>query len=183
VTHAGGGIARIKVGAATETELKDKKLRYEDALNAVKSALKTGILPGGGSTLAYLLRFEDEICNAIEDEDEKRGAKIVFNSLAAPVCQIAKNCGIEGQIVLSKVIDKDFGYGFNAANFEYGDLFDAGVVDSAQVTLSALENSASIAGLVLTTEALIHEIPQDLSEDEKLAAMDAAAGMGGMDYM
>ena len=99
------------------------------------------------------------------------------------VCQIAKNCGIEGQIVLSKVIDKDFGYGFNAANFEYGDLFDAGVVDSAQVTLSALENSASIAGLVLTTEALIHEIPQDLSEDEKLAAMDAAAGMGGMDYM
>merc|ERR1711924_287950 len=115
--------------------------------------------------------------------DEKRGAKIVFNSLAAPVCQIAKNCGIEGQIVLSKVIDKDFGYGFNAANFEYGDLFDAGVVDSAQVTLSALENSASIAGLVLTTEALIHEIPQDLSEDEKLAAMDAAAGMGGMDYM
>ena len=112
-----------------------------------------------------------------------RGAKIVFNSLAAPVCQIAKNCGIEGQIVLSKVIDKDFGYGFNAANFEYGDLFDAGVVDSAQVTLSALENSASIAGLVLTTEALIHEIPQDLSEDEKLAAMDAAAGMGGMDYM
>merc|ERR1712147_492567 len=125
-------------------ELKDKKLRYEDALNAVKSALKTGILPGGGSTLAYLLRFEDEICNAIEDE-----------------------------IVLSKVIDKDFGYGFNAANFEYGDLFDAGVVDSAQVTLSALENSASIAGLVLTTEALIHEIPQDLSGDEKLAAMDA----------
>ena len=183
VAALGGGIARIKVGAATETELKDKKLRYEDALNAVKSALKTGILPGGGSTLAYLLRFEDEICNAIEDEDEKRGAKIVFNSLSAPVCQIAKNCGIEGQIVLSKVIDKDFGYGFNAANFEYGDLFDAGVVDSAQVTLSALENSASIAGLVLTTEALIHEIPQDLSEDEKLAAMDAAAGMGGMDYM
>merc|ERR1711887_159369 len=183
VAALGGGIARIKVGAATETELKDKKLRYEDALNAVKSALKTGILPGGGSTLAYLLRFEDEICNAIEDEDEKRGAKIVFNSLSAPVCQIAKNCGIEGQIVLSKVIDKDFGYGFNAANFEYGDLFDAGVVDSAQVTLSALESSASIAGLVLTTEALIHEIPQDLSEDEKLAAMDAAAGMGGMDYM
>ena len=183
VAKLGGAIGRIKVGAATETELKDKKLRYEDALNAVKSALKTGILPGGGSTLAYLLRFEDEICNAIEDEDEKRGAKIVFNSLSAPVCQIAKNCGIEGQIVLSKVIDKDFGYGFNAANFEYGDLFDAGVVDSAQVTLSALENSASIAGLVLTTEALIHEIPQDLSEDEKLAAMDAAAGMGGMDYM
>ena len=183
VAKLGGAIGRIKVGAATETELKDKKLRYEDALNAVKSALKTGILPGGGSTLAYLLRFEDEICNAIEDEDEKRGAKIVFNSLSAPVCQIAKNCGIEGQIVLSKVIDKDFGYGFNAANFEYGDLFDAGVVDSAQVTLSALENSASIAGLVLTTEALIHEMPQDLSEDEKLAAMDAAAGMGGMDYM
>ena len=102
---------------------------------------RPGSLPGGGSTLAYLLRFEDEICNAIEDEDEKRGAKIVFNSLSAPVCQIAKNCGIEGQIVLSKVIDKDFGYGFNAANFEYGDLFDAGVVDSAQVTLSALENS------------------------------------------
>jgi chaperonin GroEL len=183
VAALGGGIARIKVGAATETELKDKKLRYEDALNAVKSALKTGILPGGGCTLSYLLRFEDEICDAIEDEDEMRGAKIVFRSLEAPVCQIAKNCGIEGQIVLAKTLDQPFGYGFNAANFEYGDLFEAGVLDSAQVTLSALENAASIAGMVLTTEALVYEIPQDLSEDEKLAQMDQMAGMGGMDYM
>jgi chaperonin GroEL len=85
--------------------------------------------------------------------------------------------------VLSKVLDKDFGYGFNAANFEYCDLIEAGVVDSAQVTLSALENSASIAGLVLTTEALIHEIPVRLSEEEKYAQMDQAAGMGGMEYM
>jgi chaperonin GroEL len=183
VAALGGGIARIKVGAATETELKDKKLRYEDALNAVKSALKTGILPGGGSTLAYCLRFRDEVVNAIDDEDERRGADIVFNSLSAPVCQIAKNCGIEGQIVLSKCLEKGFGYGYNAATGEYGDLFEAGVVDSAQVTLSALENSASISGLVLTTEALIHEIPKEMSEMDKLAAMDQQAGMGGMEYM
>ena len=183
VAALGGGIARIKVGAATETELKDKKLRYEDALNAVKSALKMGILPGGGSTLSYLLRKRDDIAGAMDDEDERRGAEIVFNSLAAPVCQIAKNAGLEGQVVLSKVEGKPFGFGYNAATDEYCDLFEAGVVDSAQVTLSALENSASIAGLVLTTEALIHEIPVEMSEMDKLAAMDGAAGMGGMEYM
>ena len=183
IAALGGGIARIKVGAATETELKDKKLRYEDALNAVKSALKVGILPGGGSTLAYLLRERDEISSRFEDEDERRGADIVFNSLSAPVKQIAKNAGLEGEVVLSKVVGKEFGYGYNAATGEYGDLFEFGVVDSAQVTLSALENSASIAGLVLTTECLIHEIPVVQSDLEKLAAMDAAAGMGGMDYM
>ncbi|KAK7241519.1 voltage-gated potassium channel [Aureococcus anophagefferens] len=183
VAALGGGIARIKVGAATETELKDKKLRYEDALNAVKSALKMGILPGGGSTLSYLLRKRDDIAGAMDDEDERRGADIVFNSLAAPVCQIAKNAGLEGQVVLSKVEGKPFGFGYNAATGEYCDLFEAGVVDSAQVTLSALENSASIAGLVLTTEALIHEIPVEMSEMDKLAAMDGAAGMGGMEYM
>jgi chaperonin GroEL len=183
VAALGGGIARIKVGAATETELKDKKLRYEDALQAVKSALKTGILPGGGSTFSYLLRFRDDVTKSFDDEDERRGAEIVFNSLAAPICQIAKNAGLEGMVVLSKVEGKEFGYGYDAAAETYCDLFAAGVVDSAQVTLSALENSASIAGLVLTTEALIHEIPVDQSEAEKLAAMDAAAGMGGMEYM
>jgi chaperonin GroEL len=183
IAALGGGIARIKVGAATETELKDKKLRYEDAMNAVKSALKMGILPGGGSTMAYLLRFKDEVVAQLDDEDERRGAEIVFNSLSAPVCQIAKNAGIEGQIVFSKVEGKDFGYGFNAQNFEYCDLIEAGVVDSAQVTLSALENSCSIAGLVLTTEALIHEIPVEKSDLEKLAELDQQAGMGGMEYM
>jgi chaperonin GroEL len=183
VAALGGGIARIKVGAATETELKDKKLRYEDALQAVKSALKTGILPGGGSTFSYLLRFRDDVTKSFDDEDERRGAEIVFNSLAAPICQIAKNAGLEGMVVLSKVEGKEFGYGYDAAAETYCDLFAAGVVDSAQVTLSALENSASIAGLVLTTEALIHEIPVDQSEAEKLAAMDAMAGMGGMVYM
>jgi chaperonin GroEL len=183
VAALGGGIARIKVGAATETELKDKKLRYEDALQAVKSALKTGILPGGGSTFSYLLRFRDDVTKSFDDEDERRGAEIVFNSLAAPICQIAKNAGLEGMVVLSKVEGKEFGYGYDAAAETYCDLFAGGVVDSAQVTLSALENSASIAGLVLTTEALIHEIPVDQSEAEKLAAMDAMAGMGGMEYM
>jgi len=183
VAALGGGIARIKVGAATETELKDKKLRYEDALNAVKSALKMGLLPGGGSTLSYLLRFRDDVTAQFDDDDERRGADIVFNSLTAPICQIAKNAGLEGMVVLSKVEGKEFGYGYDAAKETYGDLFAAGVVDSAQVTLSALENSASIAGLVLTTEALIHEIPVEQTEAEKLAAMDAAAGMGGMEYM
>ncbi|KAJ8610856.1 hypothetical protein CTAYLR_009127 [Chrysophaeum taylorii] len=184
VASLGGGIARIKVGAATETELKDKKLRYEDALNSVKSAIEMGVVPGGGATLAWLMfNTRDDIFAQIEDEDEKRGVDIVFKALAAPMRQIAENCGLDGEVVLSKCVDKPFGYGFNAATAEYGDLPSWGVIDPAKVTISALENSASIAGLVLTTEALIHEIPKELSEAEKLRQMDEAAGMGGMDYM
>eukprot|EP00600_Ochromonadales_sp_CCMP1393_P013471 CAMPEP_0175013360 /NCGR_PEP_ID=MMETSP0005-20121125/9867_1 /TAXON_ID=420556 /ORGANISM="Ochromonas sp., Strain CCMP1393" /LENGTH=571 /DNA_ID=CAMNT_0016269791 /DNA_START=87 /DNA_END=1802 /DNA_ORIENTATION=+ len=165
VAALGGGIARIKVGAATETELKDKKLRYEDALNSVKSALEMGVVPGGGATMLYLSQQEDlkkEIMDqCIEnDEDMKLGVEIMFRSLPGPVKQIAKNAGLEGEVVADKCRGREFGWGYNAATDSYEDLLETGVLDPAKVTINALENAASIAALVLTTEVLITELPK-----------------------
>jgi len=186
IAALGGGIARIKVGAATETELKDKKLRYEDALNSVDSARELGIVPGGGATLAYLqVTMEDKIMNAIESDDEKIGAGILIKALSAPCMQVATNAGIEGAVVLSKVqsmsTEQGFGHGWDAGKMEYCDLYERGVIDPAKVTINAIENSASVAGLVLTTECLVTEIPIEMTEAEKQAMFDAegmGAGMG-----
>jgi chaperonin GroEL len=179
VAALGGGIARIKVGAATETELRDKKLRYEDALNSVRSALEMGVVPGGGATLVYLMRKQEEIVNSMKTEDEKIGAGILFKSLPSSVMQIAQNAGVEGGIVYEKTLGKEFGYGYNAANGEYGNMFEMGVIDPAKVTINALENSASVAALVLTTEALITEIPVTLNAAQEQAQYDQ---MGGGNY-
>mmetsp|Transcript_17869 Transcript_17869/g.48080 ORF Transcript_17869/g.48080 Transcript_17869/m.48080 type:complete len:585 (-) Transcript_17869:293-2047(-) len=182
VAKLGGAIARIKVGAATETELKDKKLRYEDALNSVKCALEEGVVAGGGATLAYLAGQQERILGEMEfdDEDEKRGAEIVFRAIVAPIQQIATNAGVDGAVVLETVKDSEYGYGYNAAVDKYCDLIEAGVLDPAKVTCWGVENSASISGSILTTNVLICEIPAD--EDE--AAMAAAGGGMGMDgYM
>lgn len=184
VAALGGGIARIKVGAATETELKDKKLRYEDALNSVKSATEMGIVPGGGACLAFLQKsMEEKILNAMDSEDEKQGAMIILRSLSAPVKQIANNAGIEGAVVLAKVQNKnEFEWGWDAGKMVYCNLMEAGVIDPAKVTINALENSASVAGLVLTTECLVTEIPVVKSEREMQDEFDAAgmnAGMAG----
>lgn len=181
IAALGGGIARIKVGAATETELRDKKLRYEDALNAVKSAMELGIVPGGGAILVYLLRYEEEIRNlgADKDDDYRAGLDIVIKSLGAPMMQIALNAGMDGEVVVEKCKDKDLGYGYNAATGVYEDLFAAGIVDPAKVTINAMENSVSIASLVLTTEALVTEIPRKLTEEQQRAEWDAAGGLGG----
>uniref|UniRef100_A0A6U2AI26 60 kDa chaperonin n=1 Tax=Pseudictyota dubia TaxID=2749911 RepID=A0A6U2AI26_9STRA len=186
VAALGGGIARIKVGAATETELKDKKLRYEDALNSVDSAREMGIVPGGGACLAHLQNvMRDEIIGAMDSDDEVQGALILINAMSAPCMQVAENAGIEGAVVLSKVQsmceEEGFGNGWNAATSEYCNLMEAGVIDPAKVTINAIENSASVAGLVLTTECLVTEIPMELSEEQKQAMFDAqgmAAGMG-----
>lgn len=187
IAALGGGIARIKVGAATETELKDKKLRYEDALNSVDSARELGIVPGGGATLAYLQdTMEEKIMEAMASDDERIGAGILIKALSAPCMQVATNAGIEGAVVLSKVKsiahEKGFGHGWDAGKMEYTDLFERGVIDPAKVTINAVENSASVAGLVLTTECLVTEIPVELTEAEKQAMFDAegmGAGMGG----
>lgn len=166
VAALGGGIARIKVGAATETELKDKKLRYEDALNAVKSALEMGVVPGGGATMLYMSTDETlkqkilDACKS-DDEDEKLGVEIMFRSLSGPIKQIAKNAGLEGEVVAEKCRTGKFGWGYNAATDSYEDLVANGVLDPAKVTVNALENAASIAALVLTTEVLITEIPKN----------------------
>ena len=175
IAALGGGIARIKVGAATETELRDKKLRYEDALNAVKSAMELGIVPGGGAILIHLLRYEEEIrgLGADKDDDYRAGLDIVIKSLTAPMMQIALNAGMDGEVVVEKCKDKDLGFGFNAATGVYEDLFAAGIVDPAKVTINAMENSVSIASLVLTTEALVTEIPRKLTEEQQRAEWDA----------
>jgi len=165
VAALGGGIARIKVGAATETELKDKKLRYEDALNSVRSALEMGVVPGGGACMLYMScdeKLKQKIMDACgkDDEDEQLGVEIMFRSLPAPIKQIAKNAGLEGEVVAEKCRNKPFGFGYNAATDTYEDLLVTGVLDPAKVTINALENAASIAALVLTTEVLITEIPK-----------------------
>ncbi|CAM9686711.1 unnamed protein product [Chrysoparadoxa australica] len=177
----GGGIARIKVGAATETELKDKKLRYEDALNSVRSALEMGVVAGGGSTLVFLESVIDKVMAEAKTDDQKLGVSILFKSLGAPIMQIGDNAGIEGGILYEKVKEKEYGYGYNAQVGEFCDLFEAGVIDPAKVTINAIENSASVASLVLTTESLITEIPEpELSEEQKAAAYDAMGVGGGM---
>lgn len=164
IAALGGGIARIKVGAATETELKDKKLRYEDALNSVRSALEMGVVPGGGACMLYMAcdaELKKKILGSVEqNEDERLGVEIMFRSLPAPMKQIAKNAGFEGEVVVDKCRDKPYGFGYNAATDTYEDLFLSGVLDPAKVTINALENAASIAALVLTTEVLITEIPK-----------------------
>jgi chaperonin GroEL len=162
-----GGVAVIQVGAATETELKEKKLRIEDALNATRAAVEEGIVPGGGVTLLKLI---DAIDKAALQGDEKIGANIIKRSLEEPARQIAINAGQEGSVIVNRI--RESGQGYNAATNQFEDLLKAGVVDPAKVTRSALQNAASIAGLVLTTEALVAEKP------EKAPA--APAGGGGM---
>jgi chaperonin GroEL len=169
IAKLGGAIGRIKVGAATETELKDKKLRYEDALNSVKSAMNDGIVPGGGATLVYLLRTKEKLQGMLEDEDEQLAVDILYRAMTYPIIQIAENAGSEGSLVLEKVKDQKFGFGWNAATDSYEDLLETGVIDPATVTMQAILNSCSIAASVLTTSALITEVPEDEPE----------AGMGG----
>lgn len=178
VAALGGGIARIKVGAATETELKDKKLRYEDALNSVKSALEMGVVPGGGACMLHLScdqSLKDSIlAECGNDEDQKLGVEIMFRSLPAPMKQIVKNAGLEGEVIVDKCLNKPYGFGFNAATNTYEDLLHTGVLDPAKVTINALENAASIAALVLTTEVVVTEIPK------KETAAPAQPGPGFM---
>jgi len=176
IAKLGGAIGRIKVGAATETELKDKKLRYEDALNSVKAAMEEGIVPGGGSTLVYLLRTKDKILAEMEDDDERLAVDILFRAIEWPIMQIAENAGEEGAIVLENCKNKEFGFGWNAATGEYLDLLEAGVIDPATVTQQAVLNSCSIAASVLTTSALITEV----KVEEQPGAAGAMGDMGGM---
>ncbi|HEV2858057.1 MAG TPA: chaperonin GroEL, partial [Solirubrobacterales bacterium] len=154
-----GGVAVIKVGAATETELKEKKHRVEDALQATRAALEEGVVPGGGVALLNAQSGLDP--ESLDDPDEITGARIIHRSLEEPVRQIAENSGLEGSVVVNKVRDLKAGEGLNAASGEYGDLIKAGVIDPTKVTRSALENAASIAKNILVTEAIIAEPPEE----------------------
>ncbi|MBC7881471.1 MAG: chaperonin GroEL [Anaerolineae bacterium] len=168
-----GGVAVIKVGAATETELKDRKLRIEDAVNATKAAIAEGIVPGGGAALLHLAHRMEGFVTTLTGE-EKIGAKIVQRSLESPLRQIAENAGLEGSVIAEKVRNLDFNFGFNAMTNEYEDLVAAGIIDPVKVTRSAVQNAASIAAMVLTTECIVVDKPEE----------DAPpAGGGGMgDY-
>jgi chaperonin GroEL len=169
-----GGVAVIKVGAATETELKEKKARVEDAMHATRAAVEEGIVPGGG---VALLRCIPALDRLKLEEDEAIGVNIVKRALEEPTRQIAVNAGHEGAVVVARVREsKDANFGFNAATEEFGDLLKAGVIDPAKVTRLALQNAASIAALMLTTEALIAEF----KGEERMAAVGAGGGMGGM---
>jgi chaperonin GroEL len=171
-----GGVAVIKVGAATETEMKDRKLRLEDAINATKAAVEEGIVPGGGTTLAHLAPELEAWAHANLKDEQLTGATIVARALAAPLKRIAENAGQNGAVIAERVKEKEFNIGYNAATNEFVDMFAAGIVDPAKVTRSALQNAASIAGMVLTTECIVVDKP----EKDKGGA--APAGGGDFDY-
>ena len=173
-----GGVAVIKVGAATETEMKDRKLRLEDAINATKAAVEEGIVPGGGTTYVHLAPELHAWATANLTGEELTGAIIVSKSLSAPVKRIAANAGFNGAVIAENVREKDFNIGFNAMTGEFEDMFVAGIVDPAKVTRSALQNAASIAGMILTTECIVVDKPED-----KGAGGGGAMGAGGdFDY-
>ncbi|WP_367926002.1 chaperonin GroEL [uncultured Ruthenibacterium sp.] len=174
-----GGVAVIKVGAATEVEMKDKKLRIEDALNAAKAAVEEGIVAGGGTAPINAIPAVEKVIESLEG-DQRTGAKIVRKALEAPLRQIAANAGLEGSVIIDKIMTSgEVNYGFNAQTEEYGDMISAGIVDPTKVTRSALENAASVAAMVLTTESLVADEP----EEPAAAAAAAGAGMGGMGGM
>ncbi|MEH2350779.1 MAG: chaperonin GroEL [Nostoc sp.] len=173
-----GGVAVVKVGAATETEMKDKKLRLEDAINATKAAVEEGIVPGGGTTLAHLAPELEVWAKSNLKDEELIGALIVVRALPAPLKRIAENAGQNGAVIAERVKEKEFNVGYNAATNEFVDLLAAGIVDPAKVTRSALQNAASIAGMVLTTECIIVDKP----EPKDGAPAGGGAGGGDFDY-
>jgi chaperonin GroEL len=178
VAKLAGGVAVVKVGAATEVEMKEKKARVEDALHATRAAVEEGIVPGGG--VAYL-RARANIKVKTDNDDQEAGVKIVMRALEEPLRWIATNGGVEASVVVNKVVEGKGNFGYNAQSDEYGDLVDMGVVDPTKVTRTALQNGASVAGLILTTDAMVAEAPKE----EKPAGGGHAGhghGMGDMDY-
>ena len=170
-----GGVAVIKVGAATETEMKEAKLRMEDALAATKAAVEEGIIAGGGSAYIHASKKVKELADTLEG-DEKTGAQIVLTALKAPLFHIAANAGLDGSVIVNKVYESEIGVGFDALKEEYVSMIDAGILDPAKVTRSALQNATSVASTFLTTESAVANIKEDTP------AMPAGAGMGGMGY-
>ncbi|WP_288658829.1 chaperonin GroEL [uncultured Limosilactobacillus sp.] len=171
-----GGVAVVRVGAATETEMKEKKYRIEDALNATRAAVQEGFVPGGGTALINVLPALDKV---EADGDEATGVNIVKDALEAPVRQIAENAGFEGSVIVNQLKSEKPGIGYNAADGKFEDMIKAGIVDPTKVTRSALQNAASVSALLLTTEAVVADKPDD-SKNNAPAAPQGGAGMGGM---
>lgn len=182
VAKLSGGVALIEVGAASEVELKERKLRIEDALNATRAANEEGIVPGGG---VALLRVQQDLNSKLESidfesDDEKVGYKILTAALNVPLRAIARNAGAKADVVVDCILEKDGAYGYDALNSKYVDMFQAGIVDPAKVTRSALINAASVGSMLLTTEAAVVDIPEENSSAPDMSAMAGMGGMGGM---
>ncbi len=172
-----GGVAVIKVGAATEVEMKEKKARVEDALHATRAAVEEGIVPGGGVALIRAKAAIAELKGA--NEDQNHGIAIALRAMEAPLREIVTNAGDEPSVVLNRVAEGTGAFGYNAANGEFGDMIEFGILDPTKVTRSALQNAASIAGLMITTEAMVAEAPK---KEEPAAPGGGMGGMGGMDF-
>ena len=175
-----GGVAVIRVGAATETEMKEKKLRIEDALSATKAAVEEGTVAGGGVALLNAIPAVKALLDSTDDADEKTGIKIVLKALEAPARQIAANAGLEGSVIVNDIVSSGkVGYGYNFATGEFVDMFEAGILDPTKVTRSAIQNASSVAAMVLTTESLVADKPDPAADAAAAAAM---AGQGGGMY-
>ena len=184
IAKLAGGVAVIKVGAATETELKDRKLRIEDALNATKAAVEEGIVPGGGTTLIRLAGKIESFKAQLSNDEERVAADIIAKALEAPLHQLASNAGVEGSVIVEKVKEATGNQGYNVITGKIEDLIAAGIIDPAKVVRSALQNAASIAGMVLTTEALVVEKPEPAAPAmPDMGDMGGMGGMGGMGMM
>ena len=181
VAKLAGGVAVIKVGAGSEIEMKEKKARVEDALHSTRAAVKEGIVPGGGVALVRALESLTKLKG--DNDDQNVGINIVRKAFEAPLRQIAANAGEESSVIVAKVIDGEGSYGFNAANGEYGDMIEMGILDPAKVTRTALQAAGSVAGMMITTEAMVTDMPQDESAAPAMPDMGGMGGMGGMPGM
>ena len=180
VAKLAGGVAVIKVGAATEIEMKEKKARVEDALHSTRAAVEEGVVPGGGVAFVRCLGVLEGVKGDNTDQDV--GVSIVKRAIEEPLRQIVANAGAEGSVVLNNVAGKDGNYGYNAGTGEYGDMIEMGILDPTKVTRAALQNAASISGLMITTEAMVAELPEDKPAMPPMpgGGMDGMGGMGGM---
>jgi chaperonin GroEL len=177
VAKLSGGVAVIKVGAATEIEMKEKKARVEDALHATRAAVEEGVVPGGGVALVRVLKVLDKL--ETKNEDQAVGVKILARAIEEPLRQIVENAGEDAAVILNRVKEGKGSFGYNAATGEFGDLIEQGILDPTKVTRLALQNAASVSGLLLTTEVMIAEAPKD--EEHNHGGGMPPGGMGGMD--
>ena len=182
-----GGVAVVRVGAATEIEMKEKKARVEDALHATRAAVEEGVVPGGGTAYLWAARALDKLAESLKEDNPEQqvGVKIVRQALEAPLRQIAGNAGFDGSVVVDKVINQSKGnssFGFDAAREEYGDLVERGIIDPTKVVRCALQNAASVASLLITTEAMIADKPEEKGQSAGPGGMPHG-GMGGMPGM
>ena len=178
VAKLAGGVAVIKVGAGSEVEMKEKKARVEDALHSTRAAVEEGVVPGGGSALIRSLEAVEKVSG--DNDDQNVGINIARKAFEAPLRQIVTNAGEEASVIVSKIVEGEGSFGFNAATGEYGDMIDMGILDPAKVTRTALQAAGSVAGMMITTEAMVTDVPKEEAAAPAMPDMGGMGGMGGM---